>query len=363
MTLDISPQTGITHKLAEIREALTSEFQPRTARDKRTSGHSNIHPYLSEELIKTHKMRNVIQSVLLILGMAIIVCIAAVLLWGIPGIIFAIGGIFLLYLLAPRLPPEAVMRLYKARPVEQIHVSQLTRIIEILTDRAELRVAPRLYVIPSATLNAFATGETENATIAVTEGLLRRLSLREISAVLAHEISHIRNNDLWIMSLADTMSRLTQILSFTGIFLIIINLPLWLIGQATFSWTAAILLYLSPTISSLLQLALSRAREYDADLEGAQLTGDPSGLVSALTKLEHYGGRFWEDFVPPGRRIPQPSVLRTHPSTEERIKRLQDLDVRLPPISIPETPMITMVGYGPASLRPRYHWSWPGIWY
>jgi heat shock protein HtpX len=363
MRLDPSLQASISRGLADVRAAIASEFQERPVFGHEPDGQPTAGPYLPHDLIQTHKMRNIIQSILLIAGMGIIVCVSAVLLWGLPGIAFAIIGIVLLYLLAPRLPPEAVMRLYRARPVGHQHGHQLIRIIDILADRAELRVTPRLYVIPSATMNAFATGRTDNATIAVTEGLLRRLSLREVAAVLAHEISHIRNSDLWIMSLADTMSRLTQILCFTGLFLIIANLPLMLIGQNPFSWIAATLLYLSPMISSLLQLALSRAREYDADLEGAQLTGDPSGLASALTKLEQNGGRFWEDFMPPGRRIPQPSVLRSHPSMKERIKRLENLEARLPPISIPEAPMITMVGYGPASLHPRYHWSWPGIWY
>src|SRR6185437_15219755 len=131
------------------------------------------------------------------------------------------------------------------------------------------------------------------------------------------------------------------------------------------SLLALVLLYLSPTIGSLLQLALSRTREYDADFEGAQLTGDAAGLAAALAKLERHQGSFWEDMAlpVPGRRIPQPSLLRSHPPTEERIARLEALErgALPPPLHVREAPMVTMVGVGPASMRPRYRF--PGVWF
>src|SRR5262249_27298852 len=131
------------------------------------------------------------------------------------------------------------------------------------------------------------------------------------------------------------------------------------------SFIALLLLYLAPTASSLLQLGLSRSREWDADLEGAMLTGDPRGLASALDKLERYQGHFWEDlmFPVPGRRIPQPSLLRSHPPTQERISRLLALESRTmpPPIEVVEEPMLSMVGFGPGSLKPRYRF--PGVWF
>src|SRR5690606_19051523 len=131
---------------------------------------------------------------------------------------------------------------------------------------------PRLYVIPSATLNAFATGTPDNASIAVTAGLLRTLNLRELAGVLAHEVSHIRNNDLWVMGLADAMSRFTQALSTLAMMLAMFSFVGMLAGVIFVSWWAILVLYLAPLVSSLLQLGLSRAREYDADLEGAMLT-------------------------------------------------------------------------------------------
>jgi heat shock protein HtpX len=215
------------------------------------------------------------------------------------------------------------------------------------------------------TLNAFATGTPQHAVIGLTEGLLRRLSLHELAGVLAHEISHVRNNDLAVMSLADVLTRFTQVLSYLAVFLAIINLPAWLLGETDMSYSALLLLYLSPTVGSLLQLGLSRTREYDADLEGAQLTGDPRGLASALEKLERYQGTFWEDlmFPVPTRRIPQPSLLRSHPPTEQRIARLLALESRelAPPIEVVEEPMVSLVGVGPSSMRPRYRF--PGVWF
>jgi Zn-dependent protease with chaperone function len=131
------------------------------------------------------------------------------------------------------------------------------------------------------------------------------------------------------------------------------------------SWWTVLLLYLAPALSSLLQLALSRTREFDADLEAVGLTGDPLGLASALRRLENYTGRVWEDlmFPVPARRVPQPSLLRSHPTNDERISRLLAVGNRrqLDPIVIVEQPMISLVGVGPIEMRPRYRW--PGLWF
>jgi len=263
-------------------------------------------------------------------------------------------------------PPEAVMRMYRGREVDPRFGGQLSDIVTILAERAQLPARPRLFVIPSPTLNAFATGWPGRAAIGVTEGLLRRFTVREIAGVLAHEVSHIRNNDLWVMGLADAITRFTTSLSYVAVLLAAFNVLGLLSGEVYVSWWAVLVLYLAPTVSSLLQLALSRTREFDADLEGAQLTGDPRGLASALRKLERYTGRFWEDlmFPFPGRRIPQPSLLRSHPATEDRVARLLQLEARpmLPAILVVEEPPLPrLFGIGPIAMRPRYHW--PGIWY
>jgi heat shock protein HtpX len=143
--------------------------------------------------------------------------------------------------------------------------------------------------------------------------------------VFAHEIAHVANRDLWIMGLADVMARATALLSYAGQFLLIVNLPLLLFGAVTIPWIVPVVLIFAPTGMSLLQLALSRAREFDADRAAAELTGDPMGLAAALGRLERRPGRFWEEILLPGRRMPEPSVLRTHPRTEQRIERLEEL--------------------------------------
>jgi heat shock protein HtpX len=323
-------------------------------------------PLLEPERSREHKRRNMVHSMLLVVGIGLIMLVSASLIWSWTGAVMALLLAFALAAFGPRVPPEVIMRLYRARPLDPRHGSQLMHIAEVLADRAELPAHPRLYVVPSMTLNAFATGRPDQAAIALTEGLLRKLSLREVAGVLAHEMSHIRNNDLFVMGLADIMTRYTQVMSYVALLLAILNVPSLLFGGRTFSWTAILLLYSAPAISSLLQLGLSRTREYDADLEAAGLTGDPLGLASALRSLERHQGRFWEDLMlpVPGRRIPQPSVLRSHPDIEDRIARLLELQRRpqlATPIKVVDEPMFSLVGVGPIELAPRYRW--PGVWF
>lgn len=322
-------------------------------------------PLLDETTRRLHKQRNVLQSLLLFGGMGAVLGLATWLIWGLLGVIATAIAVVVLFVAAPRLPAEAVMRLYRARPVDLAHGGSLIALTRELAHRADLEHIPRLYVVPSSTLNAFATGTRDNAAIAVTEGLLRQLTMREIAGVLAHEMSHINNNDLWVMGLADIMSRITQSMTYVALILAVLNIPGSLLGDPVMSWWAILLLYLAPLISNLLQLGLSRTREFDADLEAALLTGDPLGLASALRRLDRLTGRFWEDLMlpVPARRIPVPSVLRSHPETEERIARLLKLQARpdLPQIAVPEAPMVTMVGWGPIEMRPRYRF--PGVWF
>lgn len=321
--------------------------------------------FLGPERLAEHRWRNTLHSVVLVAGIGMLTLLSSVLIWSWTGIFIAFAAIGFVIALAPRIAPDALMRLYGGEYVDPRRGGQLVQLLEILATRAELPALPRLYVIPSATLNAFATGNADRAAIGITEGLLRRLSLREVAGVIAHEMSHIRNNDLFVMGLADAMTRFTQVLAYTGLILALLNIPALLLGEPTFSWLAVILLYLAPTASSLLQSALSRAREFDADREAAHMTGDPLGLASALRTLDRVQGRFWEDLMlpMPSRRIPNPSVLRTHPETEDRIRRLLELG-SVPTtdrLSIVEAPMISMAGRGPGDLAPR--WRWPGVWY
>jgi heat shock protein HtpX len=322
-------------------------------------------PHLDPVRQRAHRQRNTWQSVFMLAGIGAVVALSALLIWGPFGMVIAMLAIAAIAVFSPRLPPGGVMRLYRARPMDPRTGSQLLDAVSVLARRAELPAVPAVYIIPSSTLNAFATGSPANAAIGVTEGLLRQLSLREIVGVLAHEISHIRNNDLGVMALADVMTRFTQSLSLTALILAGLNIISAIWGESFISWSAVLLLYLAPTLASLLQLGLSRSREYDADLEGALLTRDPAGLAMALKRLDQLQGSFWEDMMypVPGRRMPVPSLLRSHPPTEERVARLLELQgsPQEPVLVLQETPMRFLVGVGPIEMRPRYRW--PGVWF
>lgn len=317
-----------------------------------------------------HTRPNLWHAVLLVLGFIILVTVPTVLMWGAMGALAAAVLIAIICPLAVRMPPEAVMRLYQATRVPRDE-SQLSSLVDVLAYRAELPARPELYVIPSLTLNAFAAGSREHSAIAVTEGLLRRLSLSETAGVLAHEMAHIRNNDLLVLGLADVITRVLQLMSYLALGLALFNVLALVRGDDTISWWAVLLLYLAPALSSLFQLGLSRAREFKADADAAALTGDPASIASALRRLETYTGHFWEDlmFPVPARRVPQPSLLRSHPETEDRVRRLMDLAVPgsadagpgHQPLVIVEQPMFSLVGYGPGDMRPRYRW--PGLWF
>lgn len=322
-------------------------------------------PFLDEGALKAHKFQNALHTALLFAGLASIVALSGYLLLGLMGIAWASVMVGITLLTMPRLPPEMLMRMYRARRVAPQPGDQISDILDILTERGELPARPTLWVVPSLALNAFAAGRPEHASVAITEGLLRQLTLREIAGVLAHEISHIRNNDLWVMGVADGLTRITQAMSFTAIFLAILNFMAAFQGEQYATWGAVIFLYLSPMMSNLLQLAMSRTREFDADVEAAQLTGDPLGLASALRRLSDHAGRMWEDVMlpAPGRRVAYPSVLRSHPETDERVRRLTALSVHpaLPPMVFSDRPLISLVGFGPVGMRPRVRF--PGLWY
>ena len=270
----------------------------------------------------------------------------------------------------PRVSPESVMTSYGGEAVSPANGRAFLALVEELARRAELPRAPILHVIPSAALNAFAVGTPGHSVIAVTEGLIRRLQMRELAGVLAHEISHIRNGDLWIMGLADGMTRIARILSLSALAMMALNLVSLFTGVPGMSWPGLFLLYLSPAVSSLLQQALSRTRELDADLDGVTLTGDAQGLASALAKLDPQRGHPWEDLVYGMRRIPQPCLLRSHPDTTERLAHLQAVATRAadvtpawPRLLVSDGPLITgRAGAGASGMQPRYRWL-AGVWY
>jgi len=310
---------------------------------------------------RRHRRRNRVQSLILLGGIVGLFAVCAVLIFGWigGGIVAAVWGIILV--ISPRISPGLVLSLYRARPLTSSELPAAYDVLRHLAQQAGLPQVPALYYISSAILNAFALGRKTSAVIVVTDGMLRTLSLREFAGVLAHEISHIRNDDLWIMNLADSISRLTALMAQAGFLAFFLSLPLFLIGVLNISILFLPLLVFAPVISTLLQLALSRSREYDADLDAAGLTDDPEGLASALYKLERRQAGTWERLFMPGRSIPVPSSLRTHPLTEDRVRRLMSLRPAAPRRTLSDLALRLPDRIPIATVKPG--WRLSGLWY
>ena len=254
-------------------------------------------------LWRQHAWLNRLQALLLLSVMASFLALLGWLVWGDDGIVMLliVGVMFVFF--NPAFSPRLIMNLYGASHISPNQAPGLYSILQELAQRAGLSVVPRMYYVPSPLVNSFTTGRTSESVIAVTDGWLRELDAREQIGVLAHEISHIRSYDIWVMSLADVFSRLTSLLSMLGQILLFLNLPLLILGHATVNWFAIFILIFAPTLTTLAQLGLSRTREYDADLNAIRLTGDPVGLARALVKIEKIQGSWLERLLLPGRKI------------------------------------------------------------
>ncbi|MGD2272895.1 MAG: zinc metalloprotease HtpX [Desulfobacterales bacterium] len=273
-----------------------------------------------------NKFYNTIQSLILVVSLAALLGIVGWMLGGMPFALSAIAAMVLLYVFAPKMSPFVILRVLRGRPLSYREAPHLYAILESLAQRAALPSVPILYYYPADVMNAFTVGSPGDAAIALSEGLLRRLNRSEVRGVLAHEVSHIRSNDMQITGFADLANRLTHGLSFFGQLLLIVNLPLIMVGDFSFNWTAILLLIFAPTVSALLQLALSRTREYHADIGAVELMGDPESLATALVKIENHGRALLKYL--PWIVKPQSLLLRTHPPTNERIRRLIEIQRR-----------------------------------
>jgi len=280
---------------------------------------------MDEQRILRRKWLNILQAALVLGGMAGLLALMGWMLAGPVGILWAavFGVIFMA--LSPRFSPALVLRMYGAWRLHPAEFPGLFAMVQRLADRAGVERLPTLYYVPSAAMNAFTVGHGDDTALAITDGLLRGLTRRELCGVLAHELSHVQHNDMWIMALADSVSRIVGMLSLFGQLLLLVSLPLYLLNYGGIPWLLILLLLFAPTISALLQLVLSRNREYDADMEAVRITGDPDGLATALQKLDLQQSRMWERVAMPGPKLPVPSLLRTHPRTEDRVARIRSL--------------------------------------
>lgn len=309
-----------------------------------------------DELFREHAARNLLHSAMLIGGMFVLFAIFGWVLDGLRGVVW-LGLLGLLSaFLGARVSPQIVLRMYGARPLSRAQAPGLWRMLDELSAVAGLPSVPTPHYIPSRMINAFAVGSPGRAAIGMTDGLLRTLTAREVRGVVAHEIAHVTANDAWVMGLADFVTRTVNLMSWFGQIMLFVTLPAVLMGlQPPLPLTLLILMIFGPTISALLQLGLSRAREYDADVGAARLSGDPRGLASALAKMERVQAGFFERLLMPGRRVPEPSLLRTHPPTEERVRRLLEMEAELQRVQPPTIPLELPGLPGAPGRAPRWH--------
>jgi heat shock protein HtpX len=279
-------------------------------------------------------VRNTLKTTLLLAGLGgLLVAIGSLFGRGgaVIGLVLGVGIVGFSYWKSDKL----AIRAARAVPADPAQYPEFHQIMQDLTQRAGLPM-PKLYISPEQQPNAFATGRNpEHAAVAVTEGLIAICSWDEIRGVLAHEIMHVGNRDILIGSVAAAVA--------TGISFIA-NMAMW---GAIFGGgrdddeggNPLILLLtalLAPMAAGLLQMALSRSREFEADRTGAELLGSGEALASALEKLEIAAKRIPMDINPAqaqayivnpltGREVKFANLFRTHPTTEERIRRLRTM--------------------------------------
>ncbi len=226
-----------------------------------------------------------------------------------------------------------------AQPVSREQAPRLYEVMERLAAKANLPV-PKLYVVPEAAPNAFATGRNpRHASVAVTEGLLQLMNDDELEGVIAHELSHVRNYDILISSIAATIAGAITYLARMGYWANLFGYGGRDDDREGGGGLAGILmLILAPFAAFLLQLGISRQREYSADATGARMVGQPYGLISALQKLGAYNKRIPTTAVSPTTAalcIVKPmfgsetlsSLFSTHPPLEDRIAALREMTV------------------------------------
>ncbi len=227
-----------------------------------------------------------------------------------------------------------VLAMYGAKPIEESEAPALYRIVRTLVTRAGIPM-PRVYLIPSETPNAFATGRNpQHAAVAVTEGIMRILNERELEGVLAHELSHVRNRDVLVATVAATLAGAITYLAHMAQWAAIFGTRRDDEGEGGNVFGAILMAILAPIAAMLIQLAVSRAREYQADATGARLAGQPLGLASALEKL-HTAQQVMPMQASPATAhlfIVNPlsggawlKLFSTHPPIEERIARLRSM--------------------------------------
>jgi heat shock protein HtpX len=279
-------------------------------------------------------MTNVLRTTVLLAALTALFLVIGGAIGGNQGLFIAFVFALLMNFASYWFSDKIVLSMYGAREVSLNEAPDLYRLVQRLAQRAGIPM-PRVYIIPSEAPNAFATGRNpQHGALAVTEGILRMLDTDELAGVLAHELGHIRNRDTLIMTVAATLA---------GAITMLAHMAQW---GAIFGFgrrdeedsggggmlSLLFMAILAPIAATLIQLAISRSREYFADSTGAAIAGAPSGLARALEKLHYASQRLPMDANPATAHlfIVNPltggslmNLFSTHPPIEERIRRLR----------------------------------------
>src|SRR6266850_2116470 len=278
-------------------------------------------------------MANLMKTGVLLAALTVLVVLIGGALGGQNGMIMALVLAMVMNLGSYWFSDKIVLRMYGAQPVDEAAAPALYRIVRTLATRAGIPL-PKVYIIPGETPNAFATGRNpQHAAVAVTEGILRIMSEEELEGVLAHELSHVQNRDTLIMAIAATLAgAITYMAQWAMIF-----------GGGRRDSDdnesggggligGLLMIVLAPLAATLIQLAVSRSREFQADASGAQMAGQPEGLARALEKLDMASRVAPMDATPATAHlfIVNPltgggwtTLFSTHPPIAERVARLR----------------------------------------
>ncbi len=249
-----------------------------------------------------------------------------------------VGGMLIAFVIAAGMnifaywnSDKMVLRMYGAKEVSEAQSPEFVRMVRRLAGNAGLPM-PKVYIIQSDQPNAFATGRNpENAAVAATTGLLQRLTAEEVEGVMAHELAHVKHRDTLTMTITATLAgAIAMLANFALFFGGSRNNPLGIVG-------AILIMILAPLAAMLVQMAISRSREYEADRLGAEISGKPLALASALQKISGAAAKIDNDkaeqnpatahlfIINPLHARAVDSLFSTHPSTANRISRLQEM--------------------------------------
>jgi heat shock protein HtpX len=279
-------------------------------------------------------MGNTFKTALLLTALTLLLMFIGQYFGGQNGMLIALAFAAVMNFVSYFFSDKIALAMYRARPVTREELPRAYQIVERLTQRIGIPM-PKMYVIPTDSPNAFATGRNpSHASVAVTQGILNLLNDEEMEGVLAHELGHVRNRDILISSIAATIAGAVTYLAEMGRWAMIFggyerndNNR----GGGGGGIAALFMLIVAPIAAMLIQLAVSRSREYQADATGAHLTGNPYALASALQKLDAYSRRVPMAATPSTAHlfIIQPllgmnfgNLFSTHPPIAKRIERL-----------------------------------------